>query len=89
MFHSILTFDFDLILGRFLLFWTNNFCFLSFALFLLYHVFLSLCGGGGGWVVVSQRLLRFNPTTVMVVLLLRLWLLLGCGNTYMTLITTL
>ena len=34
------------------LFWgllmqTNNFCFLSFALFLLYHVVLSSCGGGG------------------------------------------
>ena len=33
---------------RGLLIWTNNFCFLSFALFLLYHVVLSLCGGGGG-----------------------------------------
>ena len=29
---------------------TNSFCFLSFALFLLYHVVLSSCGGGGGWV---------------------------------------
>ena len=38
------------------LFWglliqTNNFCFLSFALLLLYHVVLSSCGDGvgGGW----------------------------------------
>ena len=31
-------------------------------------------------VVVSQRLLSLNPTTVMVVLLLGLWLLLGCDN---------
>ena len=29
----------------------------------------------------SQRLLSLNPTTVMVVLLLGLWLLLGCDNT--------
>ena len=58
---------------------TNNFCFQSIALFLLYHVVLSLCGGW--WVVVvSQRLLSLNPTTVMVVLLLGLWLLLGCDN---------
>ena len=28
----------------------------------------------------SQRLLSLNPTTVMVVLLLGLWLLLGCDN---------
>ena len=33
-------------------------------------------GGGGG----SQRLLSLNPTTVMVVLLLGLWLLLGCDK---------
>ena len=32
--------------------------------------------GGGG----SQRLLCLNPTTVMVVLFLGLWLLLGCDN---------
>ena len=32
-----------------------------------------------GWVV-SQRLLSLNPTTVLVVLLLGLWLLLGCDN---------
>ena len=31
--------------------------------------------------VVSQRLPSLNPTTVMVVLLLGLWLLLGCDNT--------
>ena len=31
---------------------------------------------GGG----SQRLLSLNPTKVMVVLLLGLWLLLGCDN---------
>ena len=35
-------------------------------------------GGGGG----SQRLLCLNPTTVMVVLLLGLWLLLGCDNSF-------
>ena len=34
--------------------------------------------GGGG----SQRLLCLNPTTVMVVLLLGLWLLLGCDNRF-------
>ena len=33
-----------------------------------------LVGGG------SQRLLSLNPTTVMVVLLLGLWFLLGCDN---------
>ena len=33
--------------------------------------------GGGGC---SQRLLSLNPTTVMVVLLMGLWLLLGCDN---------
>ena len=33
---------------------------------------------GGG----SQRLLSINPTTVIVVLLLGLWLLLGCDNSY-------
>ena len=33
-------------------------------------------GGGGG----SQRLLSLNPTTVMVVLLLGLWLLFCCDN---------
>ena len=51
------------------LFWgvllqTNNFCFHSIALFLLYHVvgsFEFVVGGGG-----SQRLLSPNPTTVMV-----------------------
>ena len=37
-----------------------------------------VCGGGWWWY--SQRLLSLNPTTVMVVLLLRLWLLLGCDN---------
>ena len=35
-------------------------------------------GGGGG----SQRLLSLNPTTIMVVLLLELWMLLGCDNNY-------
>ena len=66
-----------------LLIQTKNFCFQSIALYLLYHVVLSLFGGGGGsgWVVVvSQQLLSLNPTTVMVVLLLGLWLLLGCDN---------
>ena len=33
--------------------------------------------GGGGC---SQQLLCLNPTTVLVVLLLGLWLLLGCDN---------
>ena len=33
-------------------------------------------GGGGG----SKRLFSLNPSTVMVVLLLGLWLLLGCDN---------
>ena len=33
-------------------------------------------GGGGGF----QRLLSLNPITVMVILLLGLWLLLGCDN---------
>ena len=32
---------------------------------------------GGGC---SQQLLCFNPSTVMVVLLLGLWLLMGCDN---------
>ena len=40
-------------------------------------------GGGGG----SQRLLSLNPTTVMVVLLLGLWLLLGCDKKFITFIT--
>ena len=36
------------------LFWgllmqTNNFCCLGFALFLLYNLVLSSCGGGGRW----------------------------------------
>ena len=39
-------------------------------------------GGGGGGGGCSQRLLSLNPTTVMVVLLLGLWLLLGCDNSY-------
>ena len=41
-------------------------------------------GGGGLWVGGSggsQRLLSLNPTTVTVVLLLGLWLLLGCDKT--------
>ena len=33
-------------------------------------------GGGGG----SQRLISFNLSTVLVVLLLGLWLLLGCNE---------
>ena len=37
-------------------------------------------GGGGGGGGGSQRLLCLNPTTIMVVLLLGLWLLLGCDN---------
>ena len=49
-----------------LLIWTNNFCFLSFALFLLYHVVLSLCGGWwvGGWI----------PSDYLVSTQLQLWL---------------
>ena len=31
---------------------------------------------------IVQRLLSLNPTTVLVVLLLGLWLLLGCDNSY-------
>ena len=53
---------------------------MTFALFLLYHVVLSLYGGWGGWWWYSQRLLGLNPTTVLVVLLLGLWLLFGCDN---------
>ena len=34
--------------------------------------------GVGGWY--SRRLLSLNPTTVMVVLFLGLWLLLACDN---------
>ena len=34
----------------------------------------------GGWVGGSQRLLSLNPIIVIVVLLLGLWLLLGCDN---------
>ena len=30
-----------------LLIYTNNFCFKSIALFILYHIVLDLCGGGG------------------------------------------
>ena len=52
-------------------------CFLSFALFLLYHVALSSCVW---WVGSSQRLLSLNPTTVLVALFLGFWLLLGCDN---------
>ena len=37
-------------------------------------------GVGGWWWWYSQRLLSLNPTTVMVVLLLGLWLLLGCDK---------
>ena len=61
-----------------LLIYTNNFCFLNFALFLLYHVVEFLW-----WVVVVggfQRLRSLNRTTVLVVLLMCLWLLLGCDN---------
>ena len=36
--------------------------------------------GGGDGDGGSQQLLSLNPTTVMVVLLLGLWLLLGCDN---------
>ena len=64
------------------LFWglfimTNNFCFQNNALFLPYQVVLSSCGGGGGC---SHRLLCLDPTTLMVVLTLGLWMLLGCDN---------
>ena len=37
-------------------------------------------GGGSGGGCGFQRLLCLNPTTVLVVLLLGLWLLLGCDN---------
>ena len=36
--------------------------------------------GGGGWWWCSQRLLSLNPTTVMVILFLGLWLLMACDN---------
>ena len=65
--------------------WTNKFCFQNIALFLLYYVVLSLRGGGGGVGgggdgCGSKQLLSLNPTAVMIVLLLGLWLLLGCDN---------
>ena len=59
-----------------LLIYTSNFCFQSIALFLLYVVLSLWWEVGGG----SQRLLSPNPTTVLVVLLLGLWLLFGCDN---------
>ena len=37
-----------------------------------------VCGVGGG----SQRLVSPNPTIMLVVLFLELWLLLGCDNLY-------
>ena len=37
-----------------------------------------VCGVGGGF----QRLVSLNPTTMLVVLFLELWLLLGCDNLY-------
>ena len=40
-------------------------------------------GGGGGC---SQRLLSLHPTTVMVVLLLGLWLLLGCDKNFYSIV---
>ena len=65
-----------LLLGLWMLLGSDN---IKLNFFLLCHVVFSLCGGG--WVVVvSQQLLSLNPTTVMVVLLLGLWLLLGCDN---------
>ena len=38
------------------LMWTNDYYFLSFSLFLVYHVVLSLCGGdmSGGMIVVQS-----------------------------------
>ena len=70
MFPSTLSFDFDLRLESFLIFWalmgdfwgwgrvqklfwslhiyTNNFRLQSIALYLLYHIVLSLCDGGSG-----------------------------------------
>ena len=64
------------------LFWglliqTNNFCFLSFALFLLYHVVLSLCGGMGGGGGVGGGI----PSNYLVSTQLQLWLFCcwGCG----------
>ena len=42
--------------------------------------------GGGGWVGGSQRLLCLNPTTLIVVLLLGLWFLLGCDNQTLSLV---
>ena len=64
------------------LFWgllkqTIDFCFLSFAL---------SCSFEFVWCR-SQQLLCLNPTTVMVVLLIRLQLLLGCDNYILNTIT--
>ena len=54
-----------------LLMYTNNFCFQNIALFLFYHVVLSLFGGAGagaGWVVVPiDYLVSLIPSTVLVV----------------------
>ena len=74
MFPFILTFHFDLILGSFWLFAALIGCSIS-ALSCSFD--FVVCGGGGG----SQRLPNPNPTTVLAVLLLGLWLLLGCDNT--------
>ena len=49
-----------------LLIWTNNFCFLSFALYLLYHLVLSLCGYG--WEEVAV------PSDYLVSTQLQFWL---------------
>ena len=67
------------------LFWgllikTNNFCFLSIALFRLYHVVFSLCGGGGG-VVGGGGVGGGIPSDYLVSTQLHLWFFCcwGCG----------
>ena len=57
----------------------SEFCSIS-ALSCNFEFMVGGCGCCCWWAVVSQRLLCLNPTTVMVVLLLGLWLLLGCDN---------
>ena len=57
----------------------SEFCSISALLCSFEFVWVWVWVGVGGWWY-SQRLLSLNPTTVMVVLLLGLWLLLGCDN---------
>ena len=88
MFLSILTFDFDLILGSFLSFWgpnglflllgwalliwNNDFGFLSFALYPPYHVVLSSCGGWFPAITYSQTNYSYGCYVVGVVVVVGL-----------------